>query len=656
MPTNGSRRGPSAPPETRACRIYSAVAYLFLLLPLVAGMIALGGAVWWVAGPLAAAGLLGAGLLALQPLFFKGLRDVRFRRPPGGLLLLCFLLYALARVPFSPVPFDSLREVLAMASYFGAYWAWSRSSGRAEAGRYLLAFLLLVASGLCWYALIQEFRGSNLVLGLPRPEQYGMRASATFGCPNHLGHLLTVFILAATGLLLTRGVGGPLRVVCLYFLALALPVLLMTGSRSAWIGMATGWFVQLTVFNLRRRGRWLFLSSVGVPLLLALLGAGLWAGSATFRGRVQNAIETENMRIPIWRDTVDMILDAPLLGHGPAMYRWMEPAYKKAHDTPNAFAKYAHNEPLHLVAEYGLLGATLLGAALAAIAWTLLRYTLTAHRAANGMLSAVGLAALAGSLAHSLFDFNFHLFANNHALALLLGLVAARRFASGRIVRPALPIGWVVPCVGGGLAALVLAALSLATAASLAHVHFAIRHRQEAAYDRSLHHARRAVAWYPAYADGHRELGSALLSKAVWDRDPETKKDLASESLAEFDRALARNPRDLLTRFSKSQAYSVLGDEEAAVRILQEIVSSSPNHLYYLTQYGLKLRMLGRYDEAWDVFQQAQGVSRKDPMVKANLQLLRSRVSPEKLPPPPARKRRPPAPPTPPPATPPPAS
>ena len=617
-----------------ASRLYDGFAFLLLLLPTLVGLLLYGGIDWWVTGPLAALAFLAVLLLLIKPLFFSSLRRRGFRRPPGWLFLLAFLIYTATRVPFSAVPYNSLQDLVLASSCIAAYWGWTRAANRPGRIRVLLSLLLLAGCALCLYALIQHARGSNLVLTTPRREQYGMRASATYGCPNHLGHVLVMQGLVAMGLLLIRGSGKWLKSLSTVSLALGMPVLLMTSSRSAWIGFVVGLFVMLVTIAIRGGAKRFLITAFSLPILLGVTALGLWTSSAMVRERVWNAIEAENPRLFIWQDTLDMVRDAYLFGHGPGTFFWLEPLYKNAFRWPHVYARYVHNEPLQLLVEYGIVGAVLLTLALFLIAFSLLDYALKAHRDAHGILAAAALGCLSASLAHSLFDFNFHFSANNHFLILILGLTVGRMITSGRIVRPAIPLSWSVASSLGALACLLLATLSVLLSANYMHVQAAIRLRDRSAYDDALHHADRAIAWFPFSGNAYREKGASLFSKAFWDFDPEVKKELATQALEALEKARGFNAYDLLTRYTQSRAYSLLGDDERSLALMQEIYSMAPRHVVYLQHYGLALRRLGMYDEAWDIFMEVRRLEGRDNrMVRANFALLRPRVSIEKLPP-----------------------
>ena len=141
------------------------------------------------------------------------------------------------------------------------------------------------ASLLAWYAIIQHSRGSNMVLTMPRPEGYGMRASGTFVCPNHFAYLLELYLVMGVALIPMRSAGVGLRLIGGYTALLTLPVLLLSESRSAWIGAVAGVGLFILLLAGRRSLARLLISCVVFSLVVALTALALWSFSPTFKRR-----------------------------------------------------------------------------------------------------------------------------------------------------------------------------------------------------------------------------------------------------------------------------------------------------------------------------------------------------------------------------------
>lgn len=146
------------------------------------------------------------------------------------------------------------------------------------------------------------------------------------------------------------------RIACL---AVALPPVVFIAiayARAEWIALALTFAWIVVVFARRSTRHWV-LVWLGAVVLLFIA----WIASARL------VIPTENVplvsvasfevaagaRVEIWRHTLEMIRDNPLLGSGPGTYDEV----LKASYLPNAIGFHAHNMLLHVTAETGIPAA-----------------------------------------------------------------------------------------------------------------------------------------------------------------------------------------------------------------------------------------------------------------------------------------------------------
>lgn len=130
--------------------------------------------------------------------------------------------------------------------------------------------------------------------------------------------------------------------------------ILVTGSVSGMICLTVGLGIS-ALWALRRQigwRRWLVPSG----LVVVLAAAVLWAGVGMVGSTIETTLATafgDSGRIGIWRDTLRIIHDFPLVGTGLNTYGIAMLAYQ-SHGT-EARAVEAHNDYLQLAAEGGLL-------------------------------------------------------------------------------------------------------------------------------------------------------------------------------------------------------------------------------------------------------------------------------------------------------------
>lgn len=187
------------------------------------------------------------------------------------------------------------------------------------------------------------------------------RAEATFAHPN----VLSFALILAIPLALTLGVRGrgAVRVLMLVSAALATGGLMLSLSRGGIVGGVVSFLVLLAWPRFRRY-------AFGLLALFALYAAfnlgnlhdtsalanvGERVGTLTTKKGVGN-----NPRIKIWSATPGIVIDHPLLGVGQGNYPEESVAYG-IRDVGGLAFDHAHNLPLTIVAETGLIGLVLFG-------------------------------------------------------------------------------------------------------------------------------------------------------------------------------------------------------------------------------------------------------------------------------------------------------
>lgn len=628
LPGRGKR---PAAAGSRALTALDALLMVLLLAAPLGGMIAFGAVRMWSFGPLMFLVFLAAGGVFLRPLFFPDLRRVLV--PPGGLVWLAFLLYGAARIPQAAVPYEARIEMLRAAGLLAAYWAWTDLASRAGRWRILLGTVVLAVSLLCWYAVIQHAHGSRMVLNLERPDIYGMRASSTYFCPNHFASLLEIMIPVSLVLLFTRSAGFPLRLLAGYGLLLFLPVMYLTQSRSGWLGTAAGLAVAACLLAYRKSRRLFLGLAVLIPVVLLFAGLLLWRFSPVVRERVAGASlrspdPAVQARFLMWKDSRALIGDKPWLGHGPGAFAWVYPRYKT--HSAQFFFNYAHNEYLHGLADYGVVGLALMAAVFAAAGGRLL----SRLRAAGRDRDAALIAGLSGSvvavLVHALFDFNLHIFANTQMLVLVAGVTAGGLYGSGEL--PERPARSATGRWLWGGAALVSFALALAVLQAVSSYGLWLTgegDRLAVRMPEALRRFERATRLDPGNWAPYLGIGLTRQAQAFWNLDPEEKKKGAAEARDAFQEVLARNPLSLEALFGLSKAYNMLGDPALALEQLEKARNLDRHHLFYAQHLGLQLSRMGRDAEALQVFEEAYRIHNNNEMLQLNIRRLRERLGPE---------------------------
>jgi O-antigen ligase len=600
--------------RTRGERIYDALALLLLMWPATGGMGLMGSTRTWGYAPGLLLGFCGALLVLARPLIFRS--TPAWRVPPGFWVLAVMAAYVAIRTPWAVVPQAARWEALRWSCLVAAAWSWTQMGGRQHRWKWLLGVLLLAGALVSLYALVQQVNGSAQVLWAPRPEQYGMRASGTYLCPNHFANMLAMLFPLALVLMLLPAAGFPLRLMALYFLGVATPALYWSQSRSGWGGMVAGAGVTLVLLAWRRSRGWLLVALVALPLLAGAAGGLAWKTLPLVRERIGQVLTdpaaASNVRIPMWRDAPGMIRERPVWGFGGGSFLWAYPPYQ-VHVRDHLTWDYLHNDFLQLLVEHGAVG---LGLMLVGLIWAgaaLTRAVLTARSAAAAALLAAAAGALAASLLQALFDFNFRIFPNPHALVWIGGVAWGVWFAHERGAEPvaARRRPWRLAVAAAGAAACGCGAW-LALAGGLSY-YWNLRGelaRTRMDWEEVEPDYRKAMAWDSWNWRPHLGLGNLRAMQATWYFDPDLeaeragKRRLAAEAVGHFQEALRLNPVDMAAEFGLARSLNTMGDAEGALEHYRRAATYQRRHVFYREQLGIQLRRMGREAEALEVFRQ----------------------------------------------------
>lgn len=599
-------------------RIYGFAALLLLLWPASGGMYLLGSTrVWgWSIGLVAA--FAGCALVFLRPLLFPS-EGYEWRIPVLWLGMLAATAYVGSVLPRALVADVARWEGLKWLCLCMAGLAWSQCAGKGEQWKFFVFLLLLALSVECFYAISKHIDHSRMVLWMERPVQYAMRASGTYLCPNHLANVLAMGMPLAVLLLVSGVSGAPLRLMAVYYLAVAAPVLYWTQSRSGWGGMLVGVSTAVLLAAWRKSAKALAVALVALPLVAGALGYGAWKALPAVRERIgavlEDPVKAAGIRGKMWADVPAMVRDRPG-GFGGGSFLWAYPPYREHTDQVLTY-DYLHNDPLQTLVEYGWAG---LAVTAGLYLWALGLFAVRAIRArdeAAALLDMAAAGALAASALHSVFDFNFHIFPNPHVLVLLCGVALGRsagREGTGWTVRgrwsgAVLSVVAVAACLAGlwwSLAGGKSYWWTLKGDAAAAESEYAMA---EDAY-------RRAIRWNPQNWQPWLGLGNLKSTQGFWYRAPDEeaqargKRALADAAREAYTEAARLNPGDMNVEYGLARAENAAGNPEAALEHCRKAAAYQHRHVFYRDQLGLQLKLMGREDEALDVFRQniADGV------------------------------------------------
>jgi len=180
----------------------------------------------------------------------------------------------------------------------------------------------------------------------------GGRATAAFKTSNGLGAYLALLIPFIISLFFLKK-EKLYRLCIILMFSFMMWSLVVTFSRGAWLGTYFGVIFLLLIYIIPRQQKNLYFavgSVLGAAILCIFLGLML-TKSLGLEGLLRN--QTVQWRLDIWQDSINMIKDRPLFGHGINTYMQVFQFYREIYLTNPT---YAHNCYIQLTAETGFFG------------------------------------------------------------------------------------------------------------------------------------------------------------------------------------------------------------------------------------------------------------------------------------------------------------
>lgn len=571
--------------------------------------------------------------------------------PPGFVLFLVFMVYGVVVGLFSAIPYEARLRMLEVGLFVGAYYLWSNSLALFRRSRTVLGWLMLFALLSCFYGLVNFFKQPEMVLWVERHAPYVGRLASTYICPNHFAHLLQMLLPFCLVLVLIPQAGWLLRILAGYCIVVFIPTICLTESRAGMLGSIAALGVTICLLALRRSRKLFALLVILVPLCSILLLWSAWNHSDMFKRRMTPVVsflqgqaeegvgsEARDFRPQTWMDTIDMIREKPLSGFGPGSYRYAFPEYRKRFRGTRIVTGHPHNEYLEVASEYGLVGFGLLALAWC---WTLVRvlvFSLKTPNPHHAFMAMAFLGTAAGTLLHSFFDFQMHIFQNVLVFSLLAAIAAGpicgRRHEAllkhgddglrGKWLRPGGRIALAGFAVAGLLFSLQLFSSAFMRAA-------ADRLVEGKNTEKAKQYYLRAIAVDPSNWRAYKGIGGVCFKERYYTLEPDEKHRLAQTEKEFFAKAYEHNPLDSSLVFDYGMANIFLGDKETGLDLLKKAARLRPFNDMYWWRLGMEQRKAEQFDEALESFRYARTL-KNSPLVQSNIKWLERQRTAEPTP------------------------
>lgn len=342
----------------------------------------------------------------------------------------------------SIAPYQTVSSLLLLITYVTTFYLVLWICERREAKKRIVYVLLALGAFEAFYGLVQYLTGWQQIF-LYVKKYYVQDATGTYINRNHFAGFLemTLPFVITTGLRRAGKLRGGVQrsetkarsllsspellpLVGLLFLAITIFAgLVFSRSRMGILSSLVSIAIVLVLggsSSSSKRTR----AVVAALFFLGVMGIVVWVGTDPVINRFeilgQEYSQAGQSRISIWRDTLGLIRQHPLLGTGLGTFSVAYTSVQTVFLTQ--LVDHAHCDYLEVASELGLPGAMLL---FGSIFWILARAVRRYRKSEDNFDSAVWLGcigSIAAILLHSLADFNLYIPANAVVLAVTLGL------------------------------------------------------------------------------------------------------------------------------------------------------------------------------------------------------------------------------------------
>ncbi|MEY2408411.1 MAG: hypothetical protein QOF48_1081 [Verrucomicrobiota bacterium] len=471
----------------------------------------------------------------------------------------------------------------------------------------LLFFAVAQATAGAW----QHFRGERVGLfaGL-EVEDYGLRASGFFICPNHLAGFLDVTLLFGLGIACWSRRAAWVRVLAAFGAVASLFGLALTASRGGYLSAAAGLLVfgALSLVAIQRAGARRGTAAAVFGLIFIAVLAGGFAVVIRHQGalqvRAENLIPENDARLDLWRGAWRQAQLEPLIGTGSGTYQYYGRQFRPAR--LQADPVYAHNDYLQLLAEYGAVGLLTGLAFLAIHFWRgirSLRERLDDNFSGQRLpqsdhlaLTLSALAVVATCAAHSLVDFNLHIPANAMLLAFVFGLIASPG-ATGEVTSTR-KVTTLFARVALPAAALWIAMVALPTLPAEYHAEPARRALRDERYADAITSAKAGLAFDETNPFLWLHLGQAHATLAETSTNTVEARASWEAAASAFEKGLHLYPREEWLLFGLGAALDGLERFPEAGPVFERAVKWNPTSAVAYFYQATHFRLAGNYPEA----------------------------------------------------------
>ena len=528
--------------------------------------------------------------------------------PPICWAVIAFTAYAIIRYMTADIEYVARQELIRILVYASLFFGILNNLHRQKSVQVISFTLIFLAMAISAYAIYQFLTGSDRVWHWVTP--YKHQGTGTYISPNHLGGFLEMVLPLGLACAVTSGFKPITKVFVGYATLVIGAGIVVTISRGTCIATGLALLIFFGVLAFDRASRlpaFVFFVLVSGSLLFFI--PRMFYFKSRFRELTEVGGTGQSTRFTLSVAAIQLWHENPLWGIGPAHYDYRFPQYR--HELVQARPLYVHDDFLNTLADWGLAGTALVGAAWALLYLGVVR-TLRFVRGAKGELGerksnkfAVVLGGAFGLLAllfHSVVDFNMHIPANAILAVSLMALLSSHlRFVTERY--------WVKLNAWLKVAA---TAVLLATSFYLGLQGW----RRGAEYvwlkpgllarpfsDKQIKLLSRAMEAEPMNAETAYALGEAFRVQSF--EGGGNYGELAGQAMAWFGRSLTLNPYDAYSSLRYGMCLDWVERQKESTPYFDRAEQLDPNGYFTIANIGLHYVALGDYAAARPWFQRS---------------------------------------------------
>jgi tetratricopeptide (TPR) repeat protein len=570
-----------------------------------------------------------ASILALLPL-------LRVKHLPQPLCVLSTLLlgaYVALRANASPVEYlarPDLHMVLAcLATYLAAAYAVTDVRLRL----FVIGAVLVFSAAHVLTGLVQ-FKENNEYMLLPWifRTPYGARGSGFYICPNHLAGMLELLGLFGLGLVCWSRWRTIPKILAGYLAAVCYVGVAVSGSRGGYISTSIS-LVGFIVFTIIAAVKAYPERAWKIVPFAVFAGVVLTAGALVLMSksdllslRVRMISEWTNMRWLLWAAAMKQFDLSPIFGTGAGTYLYYGRMFRSALVQNDPV--YVHNDYVHLLAEYGLVGASLFLVFLVThivvgiknFSAILVKHAREDPTPGNNILALhiAMLACIVAYMVHSIMDFNMHIPSNAIFMSMILGMLAnpgiklRKASRTGEVVSKTL--GFAMPATG-----VLLAFLALPKWAGEYYSEMARVSLRDSMWPETIQYAEGGLAVERRNPNLYYYLAETQRIWGFTSKNPEERSRLTEDAIRNFKAGLEAFPDDINLLLKLGLALDQMQRFDEAEPYFQKAMKDDPNFGNVYAYYGLHLQARGQFDEAEAMYRKCLKVDWQNLVAKVGL-------------------------------------